>query len=120
MSENRREARRDTRNIGSYILGATLGEGAFGKVRVATHIHTGEKVAIKILDKNAMQEDPDDIVRVQTEIAILKKMRHKNIIQLYEIMESTKNIYLVMEYCEGKELFEYIVMKKKLSEDEAL
>jgi 5'-AMP-activated protein kinase, catalytic alpha subunit len=120
MSENRRESRRDTRNIGSYILGATLGEGAFGKVRVATHIHTGEKVAIKILDKNAMQEDPDDIVRVQTEIAILKKMRHKNIIQLYEIMESTKNIYLVMEYCEGKELFEYIVMKKKLSEDEAL
>lgn len=120
MSENRRETRRDTRNIGSYILGATLGEGAFGKVRVATHIHTGEKVAIKILDKNAMQEDPDDIIRVQTEIAILKKMRHKNIIQLYEIMESTKNIYLVMEYCEGKELFEYIVMKKKLSEDEAL
>jgi 5'-AMP-activated protein kinase catalytic alpha subunit len=114
------ESRREVNNVGSYILGVCLGEGAFGKVKVATHIHTGEKVAIKILDKSKMQEDPDDIVRVQNEIAILKKMRHKNIIQLYEIMESTKNIYLVMEYCEGKELFEYIVMKKRLSEAETL
>lgn len=122
MEENagRRGSRRETRNIGSYILGVTLGEGAFGKVKLGTHMQTNEKVAIKILDKIRMQEDEEDIVRVQREIAILKRMRHKNIIQLYEIMESNRNIYLVMEYCEGKELFDYIVMKKRLSEAESL
>jgi len=114
------EQRRNTRNIGSYIIGNTLGEGAFGKVKLGTHIHTGEKVAIKILDKKKMQEDPDDISRVQSEIAILKKMKHKNIIQLYEIMESTRNIYLIVEYCEEKELFDYINDKGRLSEAEAL
>ena len=114
------EFRRNTRNIGSYIIGNTLGEGAFGKVKIGTHIHTGEKVAIKILDKEKMKEDPDDIVRVQSEIAILKKMRHKNIIQLYEIMESSRNIYLIMEYCEEKELFDYITTRKRLTESEAL
>ena len=114
------ESRRNTRNIGSYLIGHTLGEGAFGKVKIGTHLHTGEKVAIKILDKMKMQEDPDDIIRVQSEIAVLKKMRHKNIIQLYEIMESTKNIYLIQEYCEEKELFDYINKRKRLTEPEAL
>jgi 5'-AMP-activated protein kinase, catalytic alpha subunit len=111
--------RRSTKHKGPYILGATLGEGAFAKVKVATHIHTGEKVAIKILDKTAMVEDEDDIKRVQKEINILKKLRHKNIIQLYEVMESRKNLYIVMEICEGRELFDYIVEKKRLSDLEA-
>jgi serine/threonine protein kinase len=114
------KGRRESKTVGSYILGAELGEGAFGKVKVATHIHTGEKVAIKILDKDQiMQEGEEDIIRVQKEIAILKKLRHKNIVQLYELMETPKNIYLAMEYCEGKELFDYIIMKKQLSEAEA-
>lgn len=112
--------RRETKSIGSYTLGVTLGEGAFGKVKLGTHILTNEKVAIKILDKIKMQKDEEDMVRVQREIAILKRLRHKNIIQLYEIMESNRNIYLIMEYCEGKELFDHIVMKKKLSEAESL
>lgn len=111
--------RKSAKHKGSYILGATLGEGAFAKVKVATHIHTQEKVAIKILDKTKMVDDEDDIKRVQKEINILKKLRHKNIIQLYEIMESKRNLYIVMEYCEQKELFDYIVMKKRLSEMEA-
>jgi serine/threonine protein kinase len=114
------KGRRETKTIGSYIMGTDLGQGAFGKVKLATHIQTGEKVAIKILDKDKiMEEDEDDIIRVQKEIAILKKLRHKNIVQLYELMETPRNIYLAMEYCEGKELFDYIIMKKKLSEAEA-
>jgi 5'-AMP-activated protein kinase catalytic alpha subunit len=96
-----RTNKKTSKKKGSYILGKTLGEGAFGKVKVATHIHTGEKVAIKILDKTKM-ENEEDIERVQKEINILKKLRHKNIIQLYEIMQSTKNLYIVMEYCEEK------------------
>ena len=107
-----------TKNIGSYVLGKSIGEGTFGKVKVGKHIHTGEKVAIKILDKSKMVEE-EDINRVQKEILILKKLKHKNIIQLYEIIQTKKNIYLIMDFAEGGELFDYISMKKRLPEIEA-
>jgi len=107
-----------SKNIGSYIIGKSIGEGTFGKVKVGKHIHTGEKVAIKILDKLKMVED-EDIRRVQKEISILKKLKHKNIIQLYEIIQTKKNIYLIMDFAEGGELFDYISLKKRLSEIEA-
>ena len=77
--------------IGSYLLGKTLGEGTFGKVKLAIHKHTNENVAIKILDKSKMIEN-DDVTRVQKEINILKKLKHKNVIQLYEIIQTKKNI----------------------------
>ena len=106
---------------GNYILGDTIGEGAFAKVKVAKHIYTGEKVAIKILNKEKIykNEDYSDIEKIKKEIKILQRLKHKNIIQLYEIMETNKSLYIVMEYCEGKELFDYIVQKKNLTEREA-
>jgi len=112
-------AQRKSKQKGPYLMGDTIGEGAFAKVKVAVHMQTNEKVAIKILDKDKTFKEEEDIERVQKEIDILKKLKHKNIIQLYEIMESKKNLYIVMEYCEGKELFDYIVKKKKLPEMEA-
>ena len=107
------------KNKGPYILGKTLGEGAFAKVKEATQIHAKEKVAIKILDKSRLLEDENDVQKFKKEISILKKLHHKNIIQLYEVMESKKSIYIVMELCENGELFDYIVEKKKLNEKEA-
>ena len=118
------------RRKGNYILEETIGEGAFAKVKLGTHIHTGEKVAIKILNKDKLFEEAlednlangiegCDIQKIRKEINILKRLRHKNVIQLYEIMESKTNLYIVMEYCEGKELFDYIVRNKYLSEKEA-
>ena len=74
-------------NKGPYLLGEALGEGAFAKVRLATQIHIKEKCAIKIVDKRFL-ENVQDIQRLRKEIKILKKIRHKNIIQLYDIMES--------------------------------
>ena len=56
--------------IGNYIIGETIGEGAFGKVKLARHIPTGEKVAIKILNKERI-----DINKIKKEIKILKKKR---------------------------------------------
>lgn len=109
----------ELRQKGNYMLGKTLGEGAFGLVKSGTHITTGEKVAIKILDKTRMKEEEDDFNRVKKEINILKKLRHKNVIQLYEIIESQHKLYLVIELCEGKELFDYIVDNQKLEEAEA-
>ena len=65
---------------GPYTLGETLGEGAFAKVKLATHIITKEKIAIKIIDKAKLLKDNFDIKRVKKEISILKKIHHKNII----------------------------------------
>lgn len=64
-----------------------MGSGTFGKVRIGTHTITGEKVAIKILEKDRIK-DKSDVERVTREINILKKVRHPNVIQLYEVGES--------------------------------
>lgn len=60
-------------------IGKQLGEGTFGKVKLATHVLTGEKVAVKILEK-ARIVDVADVERVSREIHILKLLRHSNII----------------------------------------
>lgn len=67
-----------------FIIGRSLGSGTFGKVRIGTHTITGEKVAIKILEKDRIK-DKGDVERVTREINILKKVRHPNVIQLYEV-----------------------------------
>jgi 5'-AMP-activated protein kinase catalytic alpha subunit len=61
----------------------------------------------------------NDIERVKREIQILKRIKHSNIIQLFEIIESKEAIYLIMEYAAGGELFNYIVEKNRLPEHEA-
>ena len=73
------------RTIGDYMLHKSIGEGTFGKVKLGTHIPTGEKVAVKILEKKRIV-DVSDIERVSREIHILKLIRHPNIIQLYEVL----------------------------------
>ena len=62
-----------------FILGRSLGQGTFGKVRLGTHLITGEKVAIKILEKDKIK-DQSDVERVTREIHILKIVRHPNVI----------------------------------------
>jgi 5'-AMP-activated protein kinase catalytic alpha subunit len=113
-----RRASSQSKNIGHFILKEKLGEGTFGKVRLGTHILTGEKVAVKILEKSKILGQ-DDKTRVEREIKILKCLRHPNIIQLYSVIQTVSTIYLIMEYAPGGELFDYIVNKKKLSELEA-
>lgn len=107
------------KTIGSYFLGRTIGEGTFGKVKFGTHILTSEKVAIKILEKDRIC-DVSDVERVSREIHILKLIRHPNIIQLYEIIETPKKLYLIMEYASGGELFDYIVSHTRINEKEAI
>ena len=70
--------------VGSYLLGRTIGEGTFGKVRVATHTLTGECVAVKVLEKDKLRE-ADDAERVLREIHILRAVRHPHIIHLLEV-----------------------------------
>jgi 5'-AMP-activated protein kinase catalytic alpha subunit len=104
--------------VGNYKLGRDLGKGTFGKVRVGTHLLTEEKVAVKILEKDKIV-DTNDVDRVSREIHILKVLRHPVVVQLYEIIESENELYLIMEYARGGELFEFIVSHKRVREKEA-
>lgn len=104
--------------ISYYIIGAAVGSGTFGEVKLGKHILTGEKVAVKKLEKDKIK-DMADVERVAREIHILKLIRHPHIIQLYEIIETSKELYLIMEYASGGELFDYIVAKGKVREAEA-
>ena len=70
--------------LNQVFKGKTIGEGTFGKVKVGVHILTGEKVAIKILEKEKILEAAD-VDRIAREIHILKIIRHPNIIQFYEV-----------------------------------
>ncbi len=110
--------------IGNYRLGNTLGEGSFGKVKclsendffflayfffvVAEHESTGHKVAVKILNKQKIKSSKMD-QKIKREIKILKLFKHPHIIRLYEVIETPQEIFLVMEYISGGELFDYIV-----------
>jgi len=67
-----------------YLILRTLGKGSFGKVKEALHVKSGEKIAIKILEKSRIKKE-DDLLRIRREINILSKVNHSNIIQLYEV-----------------------------------
>lgn len=87
-------------------------------MKLGKHIQSGQLVAVKILEKNRIT-DQADVERVIREMKILKSIRHPNVIKLYEIIETKSNIYLMMEYASGGELFDYIVSKDRLSERES-
>jgi 5'-AMP-activated protein kinase catalytic alpha subunit len=104
--------------LANYRLGKTLGIGSFGKVKVAEHILTGHKVAIKILNRRKIKQ-MDMEEKVRREIKILRLFMHPHIIRLYEVIETPQDIYVVMEFVKAGELFDYIVEKGRLLEDEA-
>ena len=104
--------------IGNYLIKKTLGQGTFGKVKLGIYLPNKEKVAIKILEKSRIIEK-DDEIRVKREFDMLALFNHPNVILVAEIFESFDSYYSVMEYCQGGELFNYIVKNRRLSDDEA-
>ncbi len=103
------------KKIGNYILLSTIGSGTFSTVKLGIHLPTQQKVAIKILDKNKIKNE-NDIKRISREIHILSKLYHPNIAQLYETIPSENHIYIIMEYIEGHDLFQYIFSLTRLTE----
>jgi 5'-AMP-activated protein kinase catalytic alpha subunit len=83
------------------------------------HMATGEKVAVKILEKCRILEVAD-AERVSREIKILKRNFHSNVIQLYQVVDTTDAIYLIMEHIDGGEMFEYIVKNHRIREKDAV
>ncbi|XP_053395280.1 5'-AMP-activated protein kinase catalytic subunit alpha-2-like isoform X4 [Mercenaria mercenaria] len=104
--------------IGHYIIGDTLGVGTFGKVKIATHQITCHKVAVKILNRQKIKA-LDVVGKIRKEIQNLKLFRHPHIIKLYQVISTPTDIFMVMEYVSGGELFDYIVKNGKLKEHEA-
>ncbi|XP_020397448.1 serine/threonine protein kinase OSK1-like isoform X3 [Zea mays] len=111
-------AGRDANPLGGYRIGKTLGIGSFGKVKIAEHILTGHKVAIKILNRRKIRSMEME-EKVKREIKILRLFMHPHIIRLYEVIDTPADIYVVMEYVKSGELFDYIVEKGRLHEEEA-
>ncbi|CCH44631.1 carbon catabolite-derepressing protein kinase [Wickerhamomyces ciferrii] len=103
--------------IGKYQIIRTLGEGSFGKVKLAYHLTTGQKVALKIINRKTLAKS-DMQGRIEREISYLRLLRHPHIIKLYDVIKSQDEIIMVIEYA-GKELFDYIVQKGKMKELEA-
>ena len=104
--------------IGNYIIRNTIGQGSYGKVKMGIHLQTQEKVALKILEKDKIIELKDKL-NLKNEIQVLKSIKHNNITQLYEIIENEEKIFIIMEYAENGDLFDYISKNKRLSETES-
>ena len=105
--------------LDSYEVLKQLGKGGYGKVYEVKNIKTGEIRACKHLSKLNIK----NLEKFRREIEILKKMDHPNIIKLYEVYESERSLYLVMEECKGGEIFDRIIQhiqeKKMYSEKDA-
>ncbi|KAJ7520758.1 hypothetical protein O6H91_19G021900 [Diphasiastrum complanatum] len=102
-----------------YELGRKLGNGQFGVIRLCTNKHTGEEFACKSIQKSSLlsAEDVDDVRR---EIQVMKRVvGHPNIVELKAVYEDQDWVHLVMELCEGGELFDYITQNEEFSEQEA-
>ncbi|KAF8859414.1 Pkinase-domain-containing protein [Acephala macrosclerotiorum] len=128
--------------VGPWRLGRTLGYGATARVRLAKHIHTGQRAAVKIVMKRHAQmsqagslanleraemdlpEEEDGVRRmpvgIEREVAIMKLIQHPNIMKLYDIWENRTEIYLVLEFLENGELFDRISSVGRLCEEEAM
>ena len=103
--------------INEYAIKETIGKGAFSKVKLGINKMTGEKVAIKILDKKKIKMNSEN-KRIQRELNILKKLSHINIVKVIQIKEDMDNIYIIMDYIENN-LFYFILNNKYLSESES-
>ena len=103
--------------IKDYILKEDIGEGNFGKVKLGVSKLSGEKFAIKIINKDQIKIKMKN--KIFRENEVITKFNHINVIFVFEIIEDLENYYIVMEYCKRGELFDYIVDHERLTEDEA-
>ena len=104
-------------DINDFELKEDIGEGNFGKVKFCIYKKTGEEYAVKIINKKKIKDKMKNSFFKENEIAT--KFNHINVIYVFRIIEDQENFYLVMEYCQKGELFDYIVQHQRLSENEA-
>ena len=108
------------KNIGPYELLEKLKDGGYSKIYKAKSCYTGDFVAIKAIEKLDFQQSVEDVLLMVRQAEVLKILKHRNIINLYEIYESQKFFYLIMDYLPNGDLIEQIIKKKRFQEQEAL
>jgi serine/threonine-protein kinase HSL1 (negative regulator of Swe1 kinase) len=131
-------ARKRKTHIGPWQLGQTIGKGGTARVREVRHSATGQTAVAKIVSKAVAEshraqslanlvlcaERGDPSLRfgksmplgLEREIVIMKLLDHKNIVHLYDIWENRNELYLIMEYVQGGELFDYVAQHRYLEE----
>ncbi|KAM3851042.1 uncharacterized protein M6D78_016780 [Vipera latastei] len=107
-----------TKQVGNYLVGKVINKGSFAKVMEGLHIPTGEKVAIKVIDKKKAKQDSYVLKNMKRESRLHQMIMHPNIVQLYETLETENSYYMVMELCLGGDLMDRICEKKRLDEEE--
>ncbi|WWC66693.1 uncharacterized protein I206_100597 [Kwoniella pini CBS 10737] len=121
----------DAKMIGQWRIGRTIGKGSSGRVKIAKHSITGKYAAIKIVPKGliltsrmSMSEAgaraDKVLLGIEREIVIMKLIDHPNVLNLYDVWETSSELYLIMEYVPGGELFDYLVKRGRLPISEAL
>lgn len=111
--------RRKDVKFGEYILGQTLGEGEFGKVKMGWKRDGSAQVAIKLIRKEVLGSNPSRLPKIYREIKILEGLKHPNIVQLHEKVETERHIGIILEYASGGELFDYILQHRYLKDNAA-
>ncbi|KAI1788670.1 Pkinase-domain-containing protein [Ganoderma leucocontextum] len=120
----------DAKYVGPWIIGECVGKGASGRVKIARHRRTGQLAAVKILplqpllssrsSTNAQAKAEKQRLGIDREIIMMKLMNHPNIMRIYDVYEGDKELYLILEYVEGGELFDFLVNRGRLPPLEAL
>ncbi|OSX61070.1 hypothetical protein POSPLADRAFT_1146716, partial [Postia placenta MAD-698-R-SB12] len=120
----------DAKYVGPWVIGECVGKGASGHVKIAKHRRTGQLAAVKILPLHpfatsraslaAQAKSDKQRLGIDREITMMKLMNHPNIMRIYDVYEGEKELYLILEYVEGGELFDFLVNRGKLAPPEAL
>jgi hypothetical protein len=110
--------KRREKTIGNYAIIKTIGEGRYGKVKLAEHIVTRKKVAVKIMKKAQMEAA--DLARIKRELRVMTVLDHPNIVKLYQVIDTPETTCIVMEFCSGGDLYDYISTYRRLSVPNAL
>ncbi|XP_053551445.1 MAP/microtubule affinity-regulating kinase 3-like [Bombina bombina] len=103
--------------IGKYALKNIIGEGSFGKVMIGQHIDSLQKVAVKIINKDDMEEEELDLLF--KEVNIMQTLDHPNIVKFHEAIDTPSALFVIMDFCSGGDLYKYIPESSGLKEEEA-
>ena len=106
MSYRRSKYKTDCKIVGFYDLGETIGKGHYAVVKRAKHCLSGEKVAVKVIDKTKL--DSVSKAHLFQEVTCMKLVQHPNVVRLYEVIETQTTLYLVQELGDGGDLYDYI------------
>lgn len=117
MASRKYKANKDGQIAGLYDLEDTIGRGHFAVVKLARHVFTGEKVAVKVIDKTKL----DDISKAHLfqEVRCMKLVQHPHVVRLYEVIDTQTKLYLILELGDGGDMYDYIMKHKGLSEETA-